>query len=448
MSIVQTFTSIFNPRECAILTLAAVGVVFALFFRAVRKGLKDLAKIFFGLQLFRIYTLMIIYAVGCVFILYQLDLWELPLLKDTIKWFLFAASVMFFKIQKFQQGKAEYAKTFREIFAGSTLLEFFTDKFSFGYLTELILIPAATLLALMKVFTEKEERYSQVNTLLRRLLMLLGFFFLGHILYSAMTEWQHWANMDSLKEFLLAPVLSILLLPFIFFLAVHMTYQTQFLLLANKFPDRALLRYARRRAMLAFGLDQQSLTRWQGRLTFEQVTTKAQLVKSIKDLKNTQRLEKHPPPVPYEKGWSPQLAADFLKPVFNTKYYDPRFEDNWMTDSNLVYVGREYHSNYFRYEILGKADAVTALELHLNVMAPLEETDLTSPLLAYASRLYQNAMGAELPAKLENAIINSKNCRLTVNGTKIRFTKEIWKNTLNDSYSLTLAFYRGKRADF
>jgi hypothetical protein len=449
MSLIQILTRIFNPRECALLTLAITALIIALCFKGIRKSIKELAVIFFSKQLFRIYALMMVYVAAWVYIFYLLEIWEMPLLKDTIKWFLFAASVMFFKVQKFQEGKKEYSKTFREIFAGSTLMEFFTDKFSFSFLTELILIPLATLIALMRLLTQKEQKYAQTDKFLRGVLMIIGFYFLGHIIYTAVIQLHTWVNMDSLKEFLLAPVLSILLLPFIFLLTVHMTYDTQFMVLARKLPNPQLLHYAKQRALLSFGLDQGSLSRWQGRLQFDQINSKEQINASIASLKTTQLIEKHPPIVPYENGWSPYAAKDFLNPVFVTKSYDSRFEDKWITDSNLIYVeNNKFSSNYFRYEVLGYAEAATCLELHLTVMAPLEDIDLISPLLAYAKMLYKRAIGMELPAKLKNAIISGRNCKINVQGTKVRLTKEIWPNTLNDCYDITLALYRGKPVDF
>jgi len=447
-TIIQFFTKTFNNRECALITLALAALLFSAFSKGARSAIKGLLVIFFSKQILRIYALMVTYIAAWIYLFYRLELWELPLLKDTIKWFLFAATVTFFKVQKFQKDNGEYKKTFKEIIAGSTFLEFFTDKFSFSYLTELVLIPVATLLALMKVFTEKDQKYSAVNKFFRRLLMLIGFYFLGHIIYDAIAQWHTWTTLDSLKEFLLAPVLSILLLPFIFALSVHMTYQTQFIVLERKIKPPRLLKVAKRKAFWAFGVNYKSLMRWQNRLPFDELTTKVAIVNSITALKNTQQIEKHPPHVPYEKGWSPYLAQKFMEPKFIMGYYDPRCANNWMSDSNLVYTGDTLQSNYFRYEVLGRQDAATTLELHLTIMTPDEAIDIESLQLAYYWKLCKEALGCqELPSKLEQAVLNGKNCKLKINATNVELEKERWKNATN-AWSVTLSLQRGEVLDF
>jgi hypothetical protein len=377
-----------------------------------------------------------------------LELWDVRLLKDTIKWFLFAATVSFFKVQKFQQDTNEYKKTFKEIILGSTFLEFFTDKFSFSYLTELILIPVATLLAIMKVFSEKDQKLNGVSKLVRGLLMLIGFYFLGHIIYNSIIQWHDWVNVDSLREFLLAPILSIFLLPFIFALSVYMTYQTQFVALEMKIDNPSLLRTAKSQAFWAFGFDYKSFIRWQNRLPFDEVTTKSAIENSIFALKHTQQVENHPPIVPFEKGWSPYLAQKFMEPKFKMRYYDPRYGDNWMSESNLVYTGDELLSNYFRYEVLGREDAATTLELHLTVMTPNKAVDIESLQLAYYWKLCKEALGCqELPPTLEQAVVNGKNCKLKIKETYVNLEKERWKNAMN-SWSVTLCLQRGEMLDF
>lgn len=431
--------NIFNPRECALLTLGIAGLVAVLFVKDMRRSMWKIVVIFFSQKYFRIYAMLILYVAGLVYGLFLLGLWDVSLLKDTVKWFLFAATVTFTKIRKFQEGNDAYRKTFRDIFTGSTLLEFFTDKFSFGYVAELVLIPLATILAVVK----------DKSIMLRRCLMLLGFCFLAHLVYSAVTHPAEWFNLQGLKEFALAPALSVLLLPFIFSLALYLTYTTQFAILARKLPDAGLINYAKRKALFAFGTDQQSLMRWQTRMQFQQIDSGEKLIATIADLKMTLVKEKKRPLVSYGDGWSPYLAKDFLNPVFKTKYYEPVYQDNWVCDSNLVYPnGKKYSNNYFHYEVLGYEDTATALELQLNVMAPLDTTDLVSPTLAYAFLLYKNAMGDELPEKLQNAIINGKSCKLNIGLTKIRLTKEVWPKTVNDCYGITLAFYRGKAVKF
>jgi len=106
------------------------------------------------------------------------------------------------------------------------------------------------------------------------------------------------------------------------------------------------------------------------------------------------------------------------------------------------------HSNYFRYEVLGRQDAATTLELHLTIMTPNEAKDILSIQLDRYLKLCKEAIRSqELPLKLKQAVLNGKNCKLKLNDTNIKFENEQWENTTG-SWSVTLSVQRGEVLDF
>jgi hypothetical protein len=444
----QTLTSIFNPRELAILTLVLAGVIVVLFFKQPRSILKDFLKLAFSLLKMRLYLVMLLYMAMCVYIFYRLDLWEPALLKDTIKWLLFAATVTFFHIKKFQEDKLEYIKVFKEVFTGSVLLEFFTDKFTLSYWAELLLLPSITFIVLMRTLTEKEKKFQSVDKVFQRLLMVVGLLFLGHLVLHGIEDFHSWFNEESLKEFLLPVMLSVLLMPYIFALSVYMTYETQFISLSYKLRAPALLPYAKRKAFRSFFWDFRGMERWVRRIKFEDIKSKMELDDSIRTYRQTLENEKLSLFVGPAEGWSPYEAQYFLEPDFRTGFYDPRFEDKWMADSNHVYIGDSFHSNYFRYEVIGLELVAHSLELHLNIMTPAENGAALAMLGSYALELFIKSTGSAMQEKYLNKTFEGKPFRFNHGATRIRLERNEWGNTLNKSYDLIFTIQRGDTKDY
>jgi hypothetical protein len=443
----RTLTSIFNSRELAILTLVLAGVIVVLFFKQPRSILKDFLKLAFSLLKMRLYLVMLLYMAAWVFLFYQLDLWEPALLKDTIKWLLFAATVTFFHIKKFQEDKKEYIKVFKEVFTGSVLLEFFTDKFTLSYWAELLLLPGITFIVLLRTLTEKEKKFQSVDKVFQRLLMVVGLLFLGHLVLQGIEDFHSWFNKESLKEFLLPVVLSVLLMPYIFALSVYMTYETQFISLSYKLRAPALLPYAKRKAFCSFFWNFRGMERWVGRIKFEDIKSKAELDDSIRAYRKTLENEKLPLVVDPAEGWSPSEAVHFLEPDFKTSFYDPRFEDKWMANSNHSYIGDSSHSNYFRYELIGLELAAHSLELHLTIMTPAESGAALALLGSYAVGLFIKSIDSAMPEKYLNKTFEGKPFKINHGATRIRLERNDWMNTMN-SYDLIFTIRRGETKDY
>ncbi len=439
----RTLPSIFNSRELAILTFVLVGMIVFLFFKQSRSILKDFLKLAFSLLKMRLYVVMLLYMATWVFLFYRLDLWGPDLLKDTIKWLLYAATVTFFHIERFREDKREYLKVFKEIFTGSVLLEFFTDKFTLSYWVELLLLPCITCVVLLRTLTKKEKKFQSVDKILQHLLMVVGLLFLGHLVLHGIEDFHSWFNKEGLKEFLLPIILSALLMPYIFVLSIYMTYETQFISLSYKLHAPALLPYAKRKAVKNFFWNFKGMERWVRRIKFEDIRSKAELDDSIRSYRRTLENEKLPPYVDPADGWSPYEALHFLGRDFKTDFYDPRFEDKWMADSNHVYIGDSVHSNYFRYEVLGLELVARSLELHLNIMTPSESTTAYTLLGSYALDLFIKSTNSAMPEKYLNKVFDGNPFRFNHDGTQIRLERNDWNNALNKSYDLIFTIRRG-----
>ena len=88
--------NLFNNREIATAIWLLVIFILMLFKRDIRKSLLDVIKAFFKIKILSSIFLMIAYTTGIVFVLYQINFWNISLLKDTVVWVFFLGNTIRF----------------------------------------------------------------------------------------------------------------------------------------------------------------------------------------------------------------------------------------------------------------------------------------------------------------------------------------------------------------
>lgn len=161
-------------------------------------------------------------------LLYQVGVWDISLLKDTIFWLVGAASVLSFSVNEWKSNQDVF-KAILSLFKWSILLEFLSNMYTFSIGIELILVPIVTLLGLMKQFTQAKFAHAEIQNVIRSILTWIGLFFLGYILYKTITGFSGLITMVNLKSLIIAPVLSIMFIPFVYGLAVLVAYSDMLL---------------------------------------------------------------------------------------------------------------------------------------------------------------------------------------------------------------------------
>ena len=118
-----------------------------------------------------------------------------------------------------------------------------------------LLIPFATLLVLVDAVAQADEKYSGVAKITTPSLTIIGLGYLFYAVYRAAIDYQHFLGVDSLKNVLLAPILTISFSPFIYLIVVIINYEQIFVRLKLG-PDKesSLKRYAKRKVILHCGM--------------------------------------------------------------------------------------------------------------------------------------------------------------------------------------------------
>ncbi len=97
----------------------------------------------------------------------------------------------------------------------------------------------------------EEKKYAPIGKLTTGALSLVGLVALGFAIFKAIADYDNLRSVDTLRSLLLAPVLSISFLPFVYLMLVYAKYELVFLRLGlGVEKDGTLNRYAKRRIML------------------------------------------------------------------------------------------------------------------------------------------------------------------------------------------------------
>ena len=90
--------------------------------------------------------------------------------------------------------------------------------------------------------------------------------FLSYAIYNIIVDVHSFATINNFKEFLLPVVFTILFLPFIYMLALYLTYDLIFMRISFLIKDKSLARYIRWKTVFSFHLKLNSLNKWHDKI--------------------------------------------------------------------------------------------------------------------------------------------------------------------------------------
>lgn len=252
--------SSFSNREIATAIWLGIFLAFALTKKPVREALLQVVKVFFQWKILTLVAFMILYTAGIVWLLYVTNLWNVALLKDTIIWFCFSDAALAFSILSSQHEENVFSRTLSDNVKVVVVLEFLVNTYTFSLPVELALVPFATFVAMMDVIARADARYSAVAKITTGLQAVIGVAILIVAVVKAVANFESLQTVDSIRQVLLAPVLSVLFAPLIYFMLLYTKYDLLFIRLGmGSEMDRSVKRYARRRLIRYLGMNVQKV---------------------------------------------------------------------------------------------------------------------------------------------------------------------------------------------
>lgn len=230
--------------------------IVALSIRDVRRSLLEIIKTACRWNMLILVGLMLTYTSVMVCILYVTNFWNVSLLKDTILWFFFTATVF---VVRFMISSHE-ENVFYSIAADSTkiviVFEVLVNTYTFSLPAEFVLVFFITLVTLIGAVADMHEGYKPIARVMTNILVIVGLSLLIYSTIQAVSQYSDWWTINTVRKILLAPLLSILFSPFVYMLLVYSEYERIFTRLSLGYSKpRSLKRYAKRRLIAYLGVD-------------------------------------------------------------------------------------------------------------------------------------------------------------------------------------------------
>jgi hypothetical protein len=420
---------LFTTRELALFSWLFIIIIWLFLKKSRRHSLKDVFKKALTKKLVIVYLLMLSWITLSVYILMKVHIWDWNQLKTTILWAISYAFVGLVSINKILKSKAYFKDAAKELLTFSVVLEILVGFHTFSYWIEMILIPIATILTGCIVYAGNKVEYAPVKKLFNSLLAFMGLVIIGFSIYWVITNFKHFAAINTFMDTIISSLLTLLFLPFLYILTLYMQYETGFIGLETALKGNPkLIGFAKRKAVFHFKFHVTNFHRWKNSLFLHPVNSKQEIVASIKKLKELNDIERNPPPVNPAVGWSPYKAKNFLiNDKLGTGFYINHYENEWGASSNYLDLEEgEIMPNRIAYYVTGNQLLVKSLKLCLSVNAPNHSVSAITKLAQIAKSLYKEALQKPLPSEIEAAILNKRSISVSDENRKIAVLKEDW----------------------
>ena len=422
---------IFNNREIAIGIWLLVFAAFAISIRTVRASLPSLWNTLFCSQILVPLFLMITYIAIVVLILSEAGIWSTIQLKNTIFWTFSVAILSMFRIPHITEDENYFRGAIRDNFKFIAVFEFVVAFYTFSILVEMVIVPAVTLLVTLQAFSETERRYKQVARLLANFLTIFGLCLILYAGYMLATAPSSFFHADTLSNFILPIVLTILFLPFLFSLTLYAHYEALFTRITSLYQTEPERRRAKQTALFGFHIRTTLLKRWLRYVQAHRPREPDAFRRSVDYVKTQVQNEKNPPKVPICRGWSPYLASKFLAEMelSTGDYYQEALDaSQWYSSSKYLDINGGLMPNNIAFYVEGDEHCANSLKLVANVNDIPSIQTLRIRYLAAVEKLMTEALQRSTPPELVGAINNEVAMSIRISGKRVDFVKESWPN--------------------
>ena len=239
---------LFNNREIATAIWLLAIFFFMLVKREIRESLFNVINAFVKIKILFSIFLMIVYTTGILIVLHHVRLWNTSLLKDSIVWFCFTGILMCSNLVTSEKEEDLFRKIIINNIKIVIIIEFIINTYTFSLVVELFFIPLVTLLVIMEVIAKKDKKYSSVIKIINGLYIIIGVVILFYVTSNVVSDYKSFGSLDTLRNIVLAPLLTISFLPFIYFMMLFDTYERLFVRLnLGHEKSNKLKKYAKRK---------------------------------------------------------------------------------------------------------------------------------------------------------------------------------------------------------
>ncbi|WP_199224854.1 hypothetical protein [Falsochrobactrum shanghaiense] len=418
-----------SNREIAALVYLSLLLAAVLLWKKGRFLAFNVVRAFLMPKLALLWLLMSLYVAACVWLLAWLNLWDWPNLKSTLLWWLTVGFTCVFEAQRLKDKPHALRKLVRDAFTLSAVVLFIAELVSFPLWVELLMLlslVSLTLLIAAGEYQTDKPGVPRVLKLLRELQMLAGLTILGFSYWLVAASITEFWSLNTLREFGLPLLLWLMFIPFIFLLAVFMTYEEAFIYLQMRPKQAPIARYARWRALFAFGWNIDGVKRLARDIRGRDIAEKQGINDAIREIKRLFKVEKNPPTVTRVEGWSPHAARVFLEEygLVTDDYHRTQWE--WFAHIPSVKLNDKVMADRISYYLTGNERAVTRLRLALDGSNQNDTKDSQQAFDERALALLANAFDADRATTIYVRAQTSEPEALVVDGVRVWLDGSDW----------------------
>lgn len=282
MIIVELIKSLDN-RDIALLLWFSVFIIWLATNKRFREPIKRLLAALFAKPILISIAMLFCYMYLMVYILAEIDIWDITQLKATIFW---GATVGFKSLYDINENKAKkqfFQNKFKELLKVTLLLDCYVNLFKMPLLVELIFLPFMAFVFVMQAVSETKEEFQQVNSILSKFIVFVGTIILLYVSWRAYNDFPSIAKWQTLQNFGVPIILSLLLLPFTYATIIYSAYEEVFIRLKFIVKDDSLHRYTKWSLISNFKFKRILLYQWSKEAWSKDLASKEDIKRSIKE---------------------------------------------------------------------------------------------------------------------------------------------------------------------
>lgn len=244
----------FSTREIALFIWILISLTLMLFSKSIRNSIFGFLKALFIKEFIFILFLFFIHTLFYVFVLHKVNLWHMSLLKDTAFWMFGFGCVTMFNVNDLNKN-SDFKKLLIEVIKWTVIIEYFVNFFTFSLITEIIILPILVWFSMMQVYASYEEKYKQVENMMKFIIGGFSVFIFFFSLYKTITNSSDFFTIENLKTFLLPVILSITFLPFLYIFNLVVKYELLWIVLNCNIREKRNRQSTKRKIILIANLN-------------------------------------------------------------------------------------------------------------------------------------------------------------------------------------------------
>ncbi|SEG01556.1 hypothetical protein SAMN05421847_1295 [Halpernia humi] len=243
--------NILSTREISILVWSII--IFSILIYIARKEFLNVLKLLLNYKILFPLIFFFLYNFVIVYVLKKISFWDYNLLKDTLIWLFSSGIIVFFNANKISSTNY-FTKILKDNLKVIIFLEFLLNFYTFGILTELILVPIISFIVILYEYSKHSMKnnpeHIKVNKFLHFTLSIVGIIFLINIFFRTFNGYDKLFTSDNIKTIYLPIILTTISFPFYYFLALGMIYEEFFVRINFMFSDSRIKKDVKKQILL------------------------------------------------------------------------------------------------------------------------------------------------------------------------------------------------------